>query len=145
MHFRTFAEQNSILGFRPKTRKAHRALTKRRKIAVRDFKKYHNFLINFKKSDWEQIQNRASICKMSPTKYIREMALNGEIKFYNNERINELSVQLSHIGTNINQIVHLANKIRSVNKTDIESLELHMKRIDEAINDWCKPFNYEVK
>jgi phage host-nuclease inhibitor protein Gam len=72
------------------------------------------------------------------------MALRGEIKLYNNERVNELSLQVRRFGKNINEIVKLAQMVKNVNETDIENLEKHMKSIDEAISDWCKPFKYEV-
>jgi hypothetical protein len=106
---------------------------------------FKRFCLDYEKKDWELVLQNAKICKMKPTEYIREMSLNGEIKFFNTESLNELSIQLNRIGTNINQIVHLANEVRSVNKTDIEDLKYHMKRIDETIKDWCKPLRYEEK
>jgi hypothetical protein len=106
---------------------------------------YKHFNIFFLNKDWQRIVEKAEICQMKPTKYIRKMALRGEIKIFNDERLNEVSLQLRKIGININQIVHLANEVQSVNKTDIENLEKHMKKIDEAISDWCKPLKYEVK
>jgi hypothetical protein len=106
--------------------------------------KYKRICIDFKLKDWNKIPKRYEICKMKPTAFIREMALRGEIKLYNDERLNELSLQVRRFGNNINQIVHLAQEVKTVNKTDIENLEKHMKSIDEAISDWCKPFKYEV-
>jgi hypothetical protein len=111
---------------------------------MRDKNKYKQFHIYLLKEDWEKILKRAEICKTNPTAFIREIALRGEIKLYNNERLNELSLQLCRIGKNINEIVKLAQTVKNVNETDIENLEKHMKRIDEAISDWCKPFKYEV-
>jgi hypothetical protein len=111
---------------------------------MRDKNKYKQFHIYLLKEDWEKILKRTEICKMKPTAFIREMALRGEIKLYHDDRLNELSLQVRRFGKNINEIVKLAQTVKGVNETDIENLEKHMKSIDEAISDWCKPFKYEV-
>jgi predicted membrane GTPase involved in stress response len=103
----------------------------------------HRFDAQFKNEDWQKISKRAAQCNLKPTAFIRKIARHGEIKLYNIEQVNELTLQLHHIGNNINQIAHLAHEVKSVNETDIENLQKHMKNINEAITDWCKPLDYE--
>jgi hypothetical protein len=107
--------------------------------------RYKRIGINIKIDDWKIISERIKIAKMKPTTFIREMALKSEIKIYDDNQLYQLFMQLRRIGTNINQIVHLANEVHSVNETDIENLEKRMKEIEEAVADWCKPLKYEVR
>jgi hypothetical protein len=109
---------------------------------MRNLKLYKNFQIFFSKTDWQQILLRAEKANMKPSTYIREMALNGGIVVYDMMAMNSLTLAITRIGTNINQIVHLANEVHSVNLNDVKILSEKLDRIINEMQDHKKRFKY---
>lgn len=94
--------------------------------------------IRFTKEEWEIIKDRANKTKCKNTsEYIRTAALNKEINVYDLEVLNKLDYDLRKIGTNINQLVHLCNELRSVNSTEVYRIK---EEVDNIRLAWDKEF-----
>jgi hypothetical protein len=92
-------------------------------------------------ADWLKILLRAREAKMKPTTFIKHMALNGKLVVYDIKPMNNLALSINRIGKNINQIVHLANEVHSVNMEDIERLE---KLLHNVKNEVLEDMHYTV-
>ncbi|MFR0736598.1 MAG: plasmid mobilization relaxosome protein MobC [Oscillospiraceae bacterium] len=45
-------------------------------------------------------------------------------------------MEISRIGNNINQIVHLANETKTVTAKDIDMLNRYLREIKKILKDW---------
>lgn len=61
--------------------------------------------------------------------YLRKMAIDGAIITSNFEETKKLIFELNKIGTNINQIAHIANTNATIQKEEIEELKEMVKQI----------------
>ncbi|MBC1501244.1 MobC family plasmid mobilization relaxosome protein [Listeria weihenstephanensis] len=61
--------------------------------------------------------------------YLRKMAIDGTIITSNFEETKKMIFELNKIGTNINQIAHIANSNGEVSKQEIYELKEMMKQI----------------
>ncbi|MBC1501517.1 MobC family plasmid mobilization relaxosome protein [Listeria weihenstephanensis] len=61
--------------------------------------------------------------------YLRKMAIDGTIITSNFEETKKMIFELNKIGTNINQIAHIANSNGEVSKEEIYELKEMMKQI----------------
>ncbi|MBC2037205.1 MobC family plasmid mobilization relaxosome protein [Listeria booriae] len=61
--------------------------------------------------------------------YLRKMAIDGAIITSNFEETKKLIFELNKIGTNINQIAHIANSNADIGTEDIKELKEMMKQI----------------
>ncbi|MBC1227602.1 MobC family plasmid mobilization relaxosome protein [Listeria booriae] len=61
--------------------------------------------------------------------YLRKMAIDGAIITSNFEETKKLIFELNKIGTNINQIAHIANSNADIGTEDIQELKEMMKQI----------------
>jgi hypothetical protein len=108
----------------------------------KSYKQFHTF---FSPDEWQEILSRAEKAKMKPTTFIRKMALKGNVVVYDNMAMHSLTLAINKIGTNINQIVHLANEVHSVNLNDVKLLADKLDKIDKEIIVHQRRFEYERK
>lgn len=94
--------------------------------------------VYFSPEEWEQVCKKADEANLRIGTYIRVISSKGEIKKVDMRAVNELRLEVSRIGNNINQIVHLANKTQTVAKKDVESLKAKMDEIKSILNHWIK-------
>jgi hypothetical protein len=99
----------------------------------KSYKQFHTF---FSPDDWQEILNRAEKTHMKPTTFIRNMALKGMIVVFDKMAMNSLTLAINRIGTNINQIVHLANEVHSVNLNDVKLLADKLDKIENEIEEY---------
>lgn len=92
--------------------------------------------VYFSPSEWEAVCAKAEELKMRVGTYIRVIAVKGEIKKVNMVSLNELRMEISRIGNNINQIVHLANETKTVTTKDIDMLNRYLREIKKLLKDW---------
>lgn len=93
-------------------------------------------LVAFSPEEWEQVCKKAEETKMRVGTYIRIISVKGEIKKVDLRAVNELRLELSRIGNNINQIVHLANETQTVTRKDIESIKKKLAEIKSTMKYW---------
>lgn len=95
-------------------------------------------VVYFSPKEWENVCAKAEEANLRVGTYIRVISAKGEIKKVDMRAVNELRLEVSRIGNNINQIVHLANKTQTVAKKDVESLKAKMDEIKSILNHWIK-------
>ncbi|MBC1606033.1 MobC family plasmid mobilization relaxosome protein [Listeria rocourtiae] len=61
--------------------------------------------------------------------YLRKMAIDGAIIVSNYDETKKLTLELNKIGTNINQIVRVANTDNRISKADIKNIEEMMQKV----------------
>ena len=101
-------------------------------------------IVYFSPAEWEEVERRSKAMHMRTGSYIRLISVQGEIKKFDNAALNKVSVEISKIGTNINQIVHLANSVHSVNEKDFKKLKAWMDVLKEKSQEWFKPLLYDL-
>ncbi|EAA0128574.1 plasmid mobilization relaxosome protein MobC [Listeria monocytogenes] len=61
--------------------------------------------------------------------YLRKMAIDGAIIVSNYDETKKLTLELNKIGTNINQIVRVANTDNKISKDNIKKIEEMMQKV----------------
>lgn len=94
--------------------------------------------VYFSPDEWNRVCEKAEKSGMRVGTYIRKVAVNGEIKIVDMRGVNELRMEISREGNNINQVAHLANETQSITIKDIERIEKSQKQIKNILNNWIK-------
>ncbi len=92
--------------------------------------------VGFSKEEWEKVCRRAEKTKMRPGTYIRRMAVQGEVKFYELRELVALKRSFLSIGNNLNQIAAVANSSGSVYQKDIEDLQKEFKYFRNVMKNY---------
>lgn len=93
-------------------------------------------LIGFTPEEWEMICRKSVAAKLRTGTFIRRMALNGELKFFDLKEISALKRAFLSIGYNLNQIAEIANSSGSVYQKDIEDLQKEFKYFRLAMQNY---------
>lgn len=100
--------------------------------------KNRNYAFRISENDLEKIKEKAAKARLTVTDYLTACALDKNIIVV--EGLDELALQLKHIGNNINQLAMLAHqgRVKLVNLYEAEDtlLELHreLRRISKVVN-----------
>ena len=97
-------------------------------------------LVRVSDDEEEQIKAKAAEAKMNVSSYLRWIACEGTIKVYDMKSVNDLIVQFSKIGTNINQIATMVNQTKSVYLNDIRALKDQLDDMESAIDKFIGLF-----
>ncbi|MBR1752970.1 MAG: plasmid mobilization relaxosome protein MobC [Ruminococcus sp.] len=76
----------------------------------------------FKDDEWEVVKANAERMNLSTTRYIVKMSLSGDTAPQEISGFTELSLQLSLIGNNLNQLARKANTINNIYAEDYEKM-----------------------
>ncbi|WP_417282175.1 plasmid mobilization relaxosome protein MobC [Clostridium perfringens] len=71
--------------------------------------------------------------KLDKSKYLRALALNGEIKNIDFTYLDNLIMEINRIGTNINQIARRVNESNNIYKSELKELKIYLEEINEKI------------
>lgn len=78
----------------------------------------------------DMIKDRMRTCDYTDmSRYIRDMAIDGYIINIDRQELKDLTLQISKIGNNINQIAHHANATGIVFQSDLDTVKMEMNRI----------------
>lgn len=92
--------------------------------------------VGFSKDEWEVVCKKAKAAKLRTGTYIRRMAVNGEIKYYELKELVSLKRSFNSIGNNLNQIATVANSSGSVYQKDIEDLQKEFKYFRDVMKNY---------
>ena len=99
-------------------------------------------------NEWEEIQEKLKKLGYNDfSKYARKMMLEGQIMIisrYEIEAIRELSIEVSRIGNNINQIARIANSTGKVFKVEAAQMLEQQKEISKLLNQLKDRRNIKV-
>ena len=94
---------------------------------IRQNRKYKNLTFTFE--EWERIEQLSAECKMRSATYIKQMALNGRIINIDLKNYHAVISELNKIGSNINQIVRVANASGYFTHDELRQLEFFRREI----------------
>ncbi len=103
---------------------------------MRKYKKVKRKEIIFNLDEWQKIEQQAAAVSLKTGVYIRRMALEGQIHYYNTKDVAPVMNALRIIGNNINQIAKKANEINSIYAEDIENLRKENAEICHTLNQF---------
>ncbi|MCR5805698.1 MAG: MobC family plasmid mobilization relaxosome protein [Oscillospiraceae bacterium] len=98
--------------------------------------------IYFDRKEWEEVCRRAEITGKKPNKFIREMSVFGEVKFYDFSAYKTLVYDLRSIGENINQIARVANTTGSIYEKDIRDIKTELTKLEGVFDNYFTGFTY---
>lgn len=91
--------------------------------------------------DWEIIKSKAAAAGMKPCTYVRRMAVEGQVKKFDMKIVNDVRLEMSRIGTNINQIAAMVNTTNAAYAQDVESLKKEFIVLRNVVDKWLLPFD----
>ena len=81
-----------------------------------------------------EIEEKAAATGMTPSAYIRTMALDGgNVDTTSHEDRQKLMYELSTIGNNINQIARMANTNVFISKSDVQDVKEQLRQIQQLL------------
>lgn len=99
-------------------------------------------LISFSAEEWAQIQDHYRLANQehryrSITDFIRATLVHGEItQIHTLLDPREVRRDMHNIGININQIAHLANINKTVEKDQIQAVQQQVQQLKEQFDQW---------
>ena len=91
--------------------------------ARKNGKRHNRFDVKLTDEELAVVKKKAAFMKMPVGKYIRTMAVSGEVKYYDLKELGAMKRSFLSIGNNLNQIAAVANASGSVYQKDIEDLQ----------------------
>lgn len=86
-----------------------------------------------------EIEEKAAATEMTPSAYIRTMALDGgNVDMTSHEDRQKLMYELSTIGNNINQIARMANTNVFISKSDVQEVNEQLKQIQRLLLQYIR-------
>ena len=86
-----------------------------------------------------EIEEKAAATGMTPSAYIRTMALDGgNVDMTSHEDRQKLMYELSTIGNNINQIARMANTNVFISKSDVQEVNEQLKQIQRLLLQYIR-------
>lgn len=96
-------------------------------------------IVYFSPEEWEKVCKRAAALKQRTGTYIRKIAVNGIIKFYEIRNFNSLKMWLNRFGNDLNQIAKVANSTQSIYEKDVEDLRRLYKQLQVVLDNNLAP------
>ena len=90
---------------------------------MRKYKQVKEKKVTFDMNEWAEIERRAAACHTKTGTYIKYIALHGEMKVYDVEKVVPVLNGMRIISNNINQIAKKANETNNIYARDVEKLK----------------------
>lgn len=103
---------------------------------MRKYKQVKRKEIIFDIDEWKTIEEKSAVLSLKTGTFIKRMALDGQITYYNVKEVAPIINALRIIGNNINQIARKANEINSIYADDIEKLKEENLLICHTLNQF---------
>lgn len=93
-------------------------------------------LIAFSDEEWKIVCQKAEAVNLRTGTYIRKISVQGELKFYDMQQLNNLRMSFNRIGIELNQIAKVVNSTQSVYAKDIEDMQTSMKYFSGVMENY---------
>lgn len=103
---------------------------------MRRFKQVKRKEIDFSLDEWAEIERKAAIMGVKTGTYLKRIAVEGEVTFYNMEEVKPLLNAMRTINNNINQIARKANETHSIHAKDVEDIRLEVDSTCRLLNQF---------
>ena len=101
---------------------------------ARKYKQVHRKEIDFSLEEWAEVEHRAAACHTKTGTYIKYIAVHGEMKVYDMEKIVPLLNGMRIISNNINQIAKKANETNNIYAGDVEKLREEVSQLFHTLS-----------
>ena len=98
--------------------------------------------IYFDLEAWEKVCLRVELSGKKVSKFIKEMAIYGEVKIYDISPYLSLVYDLRSIGENLNQIIRLAKSTDSIYLKDLLELKAELKRLEDVFDKYFEELEH---
>ena len=103
---------------------------------MRKFKKVKRKEVIFSLDEWKELEEKANQLSMKTGIFIKRMALDGKITYYNAKNVAPIMNALRIIGNNINQVAKKANETNSIYAEDIEKIRKENYLLCHTLNQF---------
>ncbi len=100
--------------------------------------------IKFNQEEQEIMRKHAEKAGKRLGTYIREAAVNGEIRLYNMRQFEHLIMKFQNVVREINDIAKVVNSTQTVCAKDIEDMKKSFNYLDIVFENYLLPHRYEV-
>ena len=103
---------------------------------MRKFKKVKRKEVIFSPDEWKELEEKASQFSLKTGTFIKRMALDGKVTYYNAKNVAPIMNALRIIGNNINQIAKKANETNSIYAEDVEKIRKENYLLCHTLNQF---------
>ncbi len=103
---------------------------------MRKYKQVKRKEIDFSLDEWTEVEHRAASMQMKTGTYIKKIAVNGQINYYELKNATTLFNGMRTICNNINQVARKANETHSIYADDIETLKGGFAELCRMLNQF---------
>ena len=103
---------------------------------MRKFKKVKRKEVIFSLDEWKELEEKAAMLSMKTGTFIKRMALDGKVTYYNVKNVTPIMNALRIIGNNINQVAKKANETNSIYSDDIEKIRKENYLLCHTLNQF---------
>lgn len=103
---------------------------------MRKYKQVKRKEVIFSLDEWKVIEEKAASLSLKTGTFIRRMALDGQITYYDVSQVAPVMNALRIIGSNINQLARKANEINNIYAGDIDALKKEYDEICHTLNQF---------
>ena len=105
-------------------------------IALRKYKKVKEKKVTFDMNEWAEVERRAAAMNLKTGTYIKKIAVNGQITYYDMLAAAPLVNAMRTINNNINQIARKANETHSIYADDVEEMRGGFAELCRMLNQF---------
>ena len=103
---------------------------------MRKYKQVKRKEIDFSLDEWAEVERRAATTQIKTGTYIKKIAVNGKINYYELKDATTLFNGMRTICNNINQVARKANETHSIYADDIETLKGGFAELCRMLNQF---------
>ena len=101
---------------------------------MRKYKQVKRKEVAFSMEEWAEVERRAAAAGLKTGTYIKKIAANGQLVYYNMDAVAPLVNAMRTINNNINQIARKANETHSIFARDVEEMKGGISEICRMLN-----------
>ena len=102
---------------------------------MRKYKQVKRKEVVFDLTEWAEVERRAAAANLNIGTYIKKIAVNGELTYYDMQNAVPLVNAMRTINNNVNQIARKANETHSIYAEDIRDLQTRLDEIWEGAKE----------
>lgn len=101
---------------------------------MRKYKQVKEKKVTFDMSEWAEVERRAALMGVKTGTYIKRIAVDGEVTFYDMKEAASVVNAMHTISNNINQIARQANETHSIYERDAAALREEVSSVCHTLN-----------
>ena len=91
---------------------------------------------------WANVERRAAACHTKTGTYIRHMAVNASLLFFDMKEVGPVLNGMRIISNNINQIAKKANETNNIYATDVEKLRKEVTALSHTLSQFVSTLRW---